>query len=62
MLWHEEPPQLIVCAHGAEWFLLSPRERTEVRGKGFLAFPTVFEPLPADSPLYFAPAAVTVWY
>ncbi len=49
MNWDHEPPALILCAHGAKWFLLSLRalrERTEVRGKGFLACPTAFEPLP----------------
>ncbi len=37
MNWDHEPPKPIICVHGADWLLLSLRERIEVRGKGFLA-------------------------
>ncbi len=45
-----EPPTSILCAHGAEWFLLSPRERTEVRGKGPLASLALSNPSRLASP------------
>ncbi len=40
MHWDFEPTATTISESGIEWFLLSLRERKEVRGKGTLACPT----------------------